>query len=118
MHAHALKHLLPFLTPGARVLDVGSGSGYLTQIMGGMVGAGGGRVIGIEHIQALADLGAENVGRSSEGRDMLRSGVVKFVKGDGRRGWRDDAPYDAIHVGAAAKEIHAELLEQLKAPGR
>ena len=49
---------------------------------------------------------------------MLESGQAKFVTGDGRKGWEEDAPYDAIHVGAAAAEHHKELTEQLKAPGR
>lgn len=49
---------------------------------------------------------------------MLQSGRVKFVKGDGRKGWSTGAPYDAIHVGAAAAEHHKELSEQLNTPGR
>ena len=31
-HAHAVENLLPFLKPGSRVLDVGSGSGYLVAL--------------------------------------------------------------------------------------
>ena len=49
---------------------------------------------------------------------MLEDGVVKFIKADGRKGWVEGAPYDAIHVGAAAAEHHEELTRQLKAPGR
>jgi protein-L-isoaspartate(D-aspartate) O-methyltransferase len=49
---------------------------------------------------------------------MLREGQVRFVTGDGRKGFKEGAPYDAIHVGAAAAEHHGELTEQLKAPGR
>lgn len=37
MHAHCLEVLEPMLRPGARVLDVGSGTGYLTACMGFMV---------------------------------------------------------------------------------
>ena len=37
---------------------------------------------------------------------------------DGRQGWPDFAPYDAIHVGAAAPEIPQPLIDQLKAGGR
>ena len=43
---------------------------------------------------------------------------MKFVAGDGRKGWKEGAPYDAVHVGAAAAEHHQELTDQLKAPGR
>jgi protein-L-isoaspartate(D-aspartate) O-methyltransferase len=117
MHASACESLLTYLSPGAKVLDVGSGSGYLTAVLANLVGPTG-TVIGIEHIQPLVDMGRGNMAKSEEGRRMLDSGQVKFVKGDGRKGWSEGAPYDAIHVGAAAAEHHKELTEQLKAPGR
>lgn len=117
MHVAAAESLLPFLYPGARVLDVGSGSGYLTHVLASLVGAEG-RVVGVDHIQGLVDLATKNMRKSPEGRDLLEKGQVVFVKADGRRGWSDGAPYDAIHVGAAAVEAHAPLVEQLKAPGR
>ena len=44
-------------------------------------------------------------------------GIV-MVAGDGRQGWSRGAPYDVIHVGAAAPEIPAALIEMLKSPGR
>ena len=37
---------------------------------------------------------------------------------DGREGWAEFAPYDAIHVGAAAPEIPQPLIDQLKPGGR
>lgn len=37
---------------------------------------------------------------------------------DGRLGWPENAPYDAIHVGAAAPEIPQPLIDQLKPGGR
>lgn len=117
MHVAAAESLLPFLYPGARVLDVGSGSGYLTQVLASLVGAEG-RVVGIDHIQGLVDKATKNMGKSPEGREMLEKGQVVFVKADGRKGWTDGAPYDAIHVGAAAVEAHSPLVEQLKTPGR
>ncbi|ORY15872.1 protein-L-isoaspartate O-methyltransferase [Clohesyomyces aquaticus] len=117
MHASACEKLLPYLHPGARVLDIGSGSGYLTAVFANLVGPTG-RVIGVEHIQPLVSLSEENMRKSDEGRRMLESGQVQFIKADGRKGWADGAPYDAIHVGAAAAEHHRELTEQLKAPGR
>lgn len=53
---------------------------------------------------------------------MLDNNTVRFVKADGRLGFDDDdgrgGGWDAIHVGAAAKEAHAVLVEQLRAPGR
>lgn len=37
---------------------------------------------------------------------------------DGREGFPQQAPYNAIHVGAAASEVPPALLEQLKPGGR
>ncbi|PSN62528.1 protein-L-isoaspartate O-methyltransferase [Corynespora cassiicola Philippines] len=117
MHASACESLLPYLHPGSRVLDIGSGSGYLTAVLANLVGPEG-VVIGVDHIQPLVDLARTNMQKSEEGRRMLEEGRVRFVKADGRRGWREGAPYDAIHVGAAAAEHHQELADQLRAPGR
>lgn len=117
MHASACESLLELLKPGANVLDIGSGSGYLTAVLANLVGLEG-SVIGIDHIQPLVDMAQTNMTKSAEGRQMLESGQVKFVLGDGRKGWKEGAPYDAIHVGAAAAEHHQELTDQLKAPGR
>ncbi|KAF1843731.1 protein-L-isoaspartate O-methyltransferas-like protein [Cucurbitaria berberidis CBS 394.84] len=117
MHASACESLLEYLQPGSKVLDIGSGSGYLTAVLANLVGPSG-SVIGIDHIQPLVDLANTNMAKSEQGRNMLESGQVKFVTGDGRKGWKEGAPYDAIHVGAAAAEHHQELTDQLKAPGR
>ncbi|KAL8695393.1 MAG: hypothetical protein Q9218_000152 [Villophora microphyllina] len=117
MHASAAESLLPFLHPSARVLDVGSGSGYLTHVLVNLLGPEG-KVVGIDHIQGLVDLATNNMQKSEDGRNLMSSGKVRFVKGDGREGFREEGPYDAIHVGAAAKEEHKGLVEQLKAPGR
>lgn len=117
MHASACESLLPFLNPGSKVLDIGSGSGYLTHVIAELVKPGG-TVIGIDHIQALVDMAEKNMRKSTEGTQLLEDGTVKFVKGDGRKGYPDGGPYDAIHVGAAAAEHHQDLVDQLKSPGR
>lgn len=91
-----------------------------------------GKVVGIEHIKELADLGKENMAKSAEGAAMLESGKVRFVVGDGRKGWVepeiegkdvgqetwDEKGWDAIHVGAGAAHLHEELVAQLRRPGR
>ena len=143
MHAAAVESLLPFLYPGAKILDIGSGSGYLTHVLSKLVGSEGeGNITGIDHIQGLVDLATNNMRKSEDGKEMLRNGTVKLVKGDGRKGWPEggrrcfrapacfflpkneeadcESPtaYDAIHVGAAATEAHSTLLDQLKSPGR
>ncbi|KAL2219044.1 protein-L-isoaspartate O-methyltransferase [Thermoascus aurantiacus ATCC 26904] len=125
MHGHACEYLIDFLHPGARVLDIGSGSGYLTHVFANLItdsssppNEADGHVIGIDHIQELVDMSRSNMSKSADGRKFLESGKVKFVVGDGRQGWKEGAPYDAIHVGAAAETLHPALIEQLRAPGR
>jgi len=117
MHANAAESLLPFLKPGANVLDIGSGSGYLTHVFAELVKPGG-QVVGVDHIQELVDLARTNMAKSQEGRSLLENGVVKFIKADGRLGYPIKAPFDCIHVGAAAAEHHQALVDQLKKPGR
>ena len=119
MHAHALEALLPFLRPGSRVLDIGSGSGYLTHCLAKLVEPGG-RVVGVDHIQALVDISRENTRKSENGRKLIEGGILVLEKGDGRLGMVEKEGWDAIHVGAAAaqEEVIGGLVEQLKAPGR
>ncbi|KAM0205795.1 hypothetical protein ACHAPA_009196 [Fusarium lateritium] len=130
MHASAIEHVLSYLLPSStspspRILDIGSGSGYLTHVMAELVGEKG-LVVGLEHIRQLKELGEGNMAKSEHGRRFLESGKVRFRLGDGRKGWVEEPRegeqsegmgWDVIHVGASAVEIHPELLEQLKAPG-
>lgn len=101
------------------MLDVGSGSGYLTHVLAEVQGEDeAAKVVGIDHIQGLVDMSRRNMMKSDKGKELLESKRVELVCGDGRKGYAALAPYDAIHVGAAAKVLHEELVEQLKAPGR
>lgn len=117
MHALATESLLPYLSQNSKVLDIGSGSGYLTHVLANTI-APSGTVIGIDHIQALTDLAITNTRKSADGKELLDNKRVIFVTGDGRKGYAQEAPYDCIHVGAAAAKHHEELVEQLKSPGR
>jgi protein-L-isoaspartate(D-aspartate) O-methyltransferase len=117
MHASACESLLAFLGQGARVLDIGSGSGYLTHVLANLV-APDGIVIGVDHIQGLVDMATNNMKKSKGGQTLLESKRVQFIKADGRLGYREGGPYDAIHVGAAAVSLHQSLVDQLKCPGR
>ncbi|XP_029195165.2 protein-L-isoaspartate(D-aspartate) O-methyltransferase-like [Acropora millepora] len=115
MHAHALEILKDNLFEGAKALDVGSGSGYLTACMAEMVGKTG-KVIGIDHISELVEQSKRNIKKGNA--DLLESGQLVIITGDGRKGFENDAPYDAIHVGAAAYPIPDALIEQLRPGGR
>ncbi|KAJ1521102.1 hypothetical protein ONE63_002804 [Megalurothrips usitatus] len=115
MHAYALEQLRDHLQDGNKALDVGSGSGYLTVCMALMVGEAG-QVIGIDHIPELIEFSRKNV--LSDNPELLNSGRLKFIVGDGRQGHASDGPYDAIHVGAAAPTVPPALVQQLKPGGR
>ncbi|SNX83856.1 probable l-isoaspartyl protein carboxyl methyltransferase [Melanopsichium pennsylvanicum] len=128
MHASAAENLLPFLHSDAKVLDVGSGSGYLLAIFHHLVNnhssscstsneVGGGKVVGIDHIRGLVDQANENLESDGLGNE-LQEGKIVNVYGDGRQGMEKEAPFDAIHVGAAAPGIPQALIHQLKSPGR
>ncbi|XP_020885311.1 protein-L-isoaspartate O-methyltransferase 2 isoform X2 [Arabidopsis lyrata subsp. lyrata] len=116
MHATCLQLLEDKLQPGMCALDVGSGTGYLTGCFALMVGAEG-RVVGVDHIPELVDMSIKNI-EKSVAASLLKKGSLSLHVGDGRKGWQEFAPYDAIHVGAAASEIPQPLLDQLKPGGR
>ncbi|PWU07741.1 MAG: protein-L-isoaspartate O-methyltransferase [Terriglobia bacterium] len=90
------------------VLEVGTGSGYAAAVLGALAA----EVITIELIPALADFARENLTRTGRHRNVL------VIGGDGSLGYPPRAPYDAISVAAAAPEIPAALLSQLREPGR
>ena len=115
MHAYALELLRDHLPEGGTVLDVGSGSGYLTACFAHMVGPTG-CAVGIEHIPNLTKLSVENLNKSSP--ELLKEERVLLVTGDGRLGYPQKAPYDCIHVGAAAGSVPSALHDQLKPGGR
>ncbi|KAL0112233.1 hypothetical protein PUN28_011946 [Cardiocondyla obscurior] len=115
MHAYALSILSDQLADGAKALDVGSGSGYLSACMAHMVESRG-RVIGIEHIPELIEISTRNV--REDNPHFLKEDRIKFVVGDGRLGHAAEGPYNAIHVGAAADTLPQTLIDQLAPGGR
>lgn len=115
MHGFALEALRDHLFEGSRCLDVGSGSGYLTTCMALMVGPSG-RAVGVDHIPELVEMSINNVNKSHA--NLIKSGQLKLIVGDGREGFPAEAPYDAIHVGAAAEKLPTTLINQLKPGGR
>ena len=115
MHAFALEHLAPFCTKGAKILDIGSGSGYLTVALSKMTNDSG-TVVGIEHIPELYEFGIKNVRKHHA--NLIDSGKIIFVNEDGRKGYKKYGPYKVIHAGAASEQLPQEIIEQLDYNGR
>jgi protein-L-isoaspartate(D-aspartate) O-methyltransferase len=95
------------LKPRDRVLEIGTGSGYVTALLAELTG----EVFSIERHAALANTARELLSR-------LGYRNVRVVVGDGTRGFAEGAPYDAILVSAAASELPHELGDQLAEGGR
>lgn len=95
------------LAPDARVLEIGTGSGYQTAVLAELAAA----VYSIEIVPplaaraeaALAEMGYDN---------------VHVREGDGYAGWPDEAPFDAIMVTAAPDHVPQPLVDQLAVGGR
>ncbi len=104
----ALMTELLQLEPGAKVLEVGTGSGYQAAILAEV----GAEVYSIEILEPLARASAEL---------LRRLGYVNILVtlGDGYLGWPEYAPYDGIVVTAAAdRRVPPPLVEQLRTGGR
>jgi len=95
------------IQPGDRVLEIGTGSGYQTALLSSLAA----RVYSIEWVAALSERAATTL------RD-LGCGNVELRVGDGRRGWPEAPPFDAILVTAAPARLPEALLEQLADGGR
>jgi protein-L-isoaspartate(D-aspartate) O-methyltransferase len=104
----ALMAELLQLSGSETVLEVGAGSGYAAAVLAQLAA----RVVTVELIPELARWAQENLRRTG------RAGNITVVDGDGSSGYAALAPYPAISVAAAAREIPSALLEQLADPGR
>lgn len=94
------------LAPADRVLEVGTGSGYVTALLAELAA----QVFSVERHAALADAARELLAD-------LGYTNVKVIVGDGSKGFEPCAPYDAIIVSAAAAELPRALLSQLAEGG-
>src|SRR5438876_2803028 len=90
-----------------KVLEIGTGFGYQTAVLGELAE----QVFSVEIIEELA----------REGERRLRATACNNVQlriGDGSFGWQEHAPFDKIIMTAAPKRIPQRLIEQLKTGGR
>ena len=91
--------------PGDRVLEIGTGSGYQAAVLAELAGT----VYTVEIVEPLA----------REARERLKAyrNVVTRA-GDGYQGWAEHAPFDAIMVTAAPRDVPQALIDQLRPGGR
>ncbi len=95
------------VTPGLRVLEIGTGSGYQAAVLAEM----GAYVFTVERVRPL-------YAQARKRLEELRYLKVRFKLDDGTLGWPDEAPFDRILVTAGGPKIPDPLLEQLGDPGR
>jgi len=95
------------IQPGDEVLEVGTGSGYLTSLLAQL----GRQVVSIDISTRLAKLGARN---------LKHHGIenVTAENGDAVQGWAKNAPYDVIAVTGSVPIFERRFQDQLKVGGR
>ena len=94
------------VSPGHKVLEVGTGLGYQAAVMAEL----GADMFSVEIVEEFAE--AARLRLATIDYD------VEIRVGDGSRGWPDHAPFDRILVTAAAREAPQALLDQLAPGGR
>lgn len=95
------------LRPDHRVLEVGSGSGYVLGLLDRM----GCRAFGIELEASLCETSRRTL-------SAVEARQVQVRCGDGFAGWPEEAPFDAVILSCAVPEIPEPLWRQLKVGGR
>lgn len=95
--------------PLARILEIGTGSGYQTTILARMPDVQ--QVFSVERIHALQEKARLRL-------RQLRIHNVQLKLADGGFGWPEHGPYDGILSAAAPREIPRELVDQLAVGGR
>ncbi len=90
-----------------KVLEIGTGSGFLTALLARMAD----RVYSVERIRELSN-------RARKALDGMGFLNVALLVGDGTIGWRKYAPYQVIVVSAASPSVPKAYLDQLADPGR
>ena len=105
LQARYLEILAP--TDDDTVLEIGTGSGYLTALLARMAD----RVYSVERVRELSV-------RARKALDALEIRNVALMVGDGTIGWRKYAPYDVIVVSAASPSVPQPYVDQLADGGR
>ncbi|MBI4351386.1 MAG: protein-L-isoaspartate(D-aspartate) O-methyltransferase [Elusimicrobia bacterium] len=95
------------LKAGAKVLEIGTGSGYQAAVLACLTR----NVFSVEIICELAQAAGKTLAR-------LGYSSVRTRCADGYKGWPEEAPFDAIILTAAPEQVPQPLLDQLKPGGR
>jgi len=105
LQAYFLTLLRP--TRDEKVLEIGTGSGYLTALLALMAD----RVYSVERVRELSQ-------RARKALDAMALKNVALMVGDGTIGWRKYAPFDVVAVSAASPSIPPALVDQMGDGGR
>lgn len=95
------------VSPGEKVLEIGTGSGYQAAVLAKLTD----KVYSIEIKKGLHE-------KAKTRLKTLGYNKIKLKYGDGYLGWKEFAPFDAIIITAAANHIPPPLIKQLKMGGR
>ncbi len=95
------------LKSSQKVLEIGSGCGYVLALMSEITGEKG-EIYGIEIIKELTEKSKQNTKNYKN---------IKIYNRDGKKGFEEKAPFDRILISAASEEISKEILNQLKNNG-
>ena len=95
------------IQPTDRILEVGTGTGYLAAVLSRLAG----EVYSVEIIEYLYEIAVSRL-------ELMNIGNVHLKCNDGLNGWAKNAPYDVIIVSAAVRDIPQALLNQLKSEAR
>lgn len=102
-------YYMTLLQPRAdeKVLEIGTGSGFLTALLSLVAD----RVYSVERVRELS-------ARARKALDAMGVRNVALLVGDGTIGWRKYQPFDVIVVSAASPSIPSALVDQLGDGGR
>jgi protein-L-isoaspartate(D-aspartate) O-methyltransferase len=95
------------LSPADKVLEVGTGSGYVTALLSRLAR----QVVSVEIVSAFTELAQRRL-------QSAGAGNVSLEVGDAANGWAQGAPYDAILLTGSVPTLPSSFKEQLKPGGR
>lgn len=112
IHTFSLELLKDCLPKAKRILDVGTGSGYMAAIFSYL--APQSEVIGIDYYKSLVECAKTNCQKALP-KEVFRR--ITFVVGDGENGVKEEEKFDLIYVGFMCNEIPKALIKQMNPNG-